>query len=159
MHPEAERLIADLSLVAHPEGGYFRETHRSSDLVTTPHGGTRSALTSILFMLTSASFSALHRLTSDEAWHFYCGTGIAIELIAPDGKYERRTLGPAGPWQTVVPAGVYFGSHVLEPDGYALVGCDVAPGFEFSDFELPSREALSAEFPQHTQLIHQLTRV
>ncbi len=156
-----DALIAELDLRAHPEGGFFRETHRSADVVATPRGP-RSALTSILFLLTEASFSAFHRIASDEAWHFYRGDPIAIEILRGSGEYERRVLCAQGPWQTVVPAGAAFASHVAtpheDPQGYALVGCDVAPGFDFADFELCAREALTASYPEHAQLIAGLTR-
>ncbi len=156
-----EALIAELELHAHPEGGFFRETHRSASVVATPRGP-RSALTSILFLLTPASFSAFHRIASDEAWHFYRGDPIAIEILHGNGAYERRVLSAQGPWQTVVPAGAAFASHVEtppeNPQGYALVGCDVAPGFDFDDFQLCARDALAAAHPDHVDLIASLTR-
>ena len=156
---DAERDIERLGLQPHPEGGFYRETFRSAQTVATPRGQ-RSALTSILFLLTSGSFSAFHRIASDEAWHFYRGATIAIEIIHPDGTHERRELGAHGARQTVVPGGVAFASHVIghEGGGYALVGCDVAPGFEFADFELCERAALLARYPAHTALIERLTR-
>jgi predicted cupin superfamily sugar epimerase len=115
-------------------------------------------MTSILFLLTGENFSAFHRLSSDEAWHFYRGDSMAIEIIDAAGRHERRSIGPDGPWQTVVPAGTHFGSHVPNPLGYALVGCDVAPGFEFADFYLATRSVMLAQYPQHAQLIAKLTR-
>ena len=156
---DAERDIERLGLQPHPEGGFYRETFRSAQTVATPRGE-RSALTSILFLLTSGSFSAFHRIASDEAWHFYRGATIAIEIIHPDGKHECRELGAQGARQTVVPGGVAFASHVIGRDagGYALVGCDVAPGFEFADFELCERAALLARYPAHSALIERLTR-
>ena len=156
---DAERDIERLGLQPHPEGGFYRETFRSAQTVATPRGE-RSALTSILFLLTSGSFSAFHRIASDEAWHFYRGATIAIEIIHPDGTHERRELGAHGARQTVVPGGVAFASHVIghEGGGYALVGCDVAPGFEFAVFELCERAALLARYPAHTALIERLTR-
>lgn len=158
MNSEAQRLITDLQLVPHPEGGYYRETYRSADRVTTPRGTTRSALTTILFLLTGEQFSAFHRLTSDEIWHFYRGDSLSIEIIDAAGRHERRVLGTGGPWQTAVPAGAHFASHVGNPLGYALVGCDVAPGFEFSDFFLATRSVLIASYPQHAPLIVKFTR-
>jgi predicted cupin superfamily sugar epimerase len=157
----AGALIAELDLRAHPEGGFFRETHRSADVVTTARGP-RNALTSILFLLTQASFSAFHRIASDEAWHFYRGDPIAIEILHSSGEHECRVLSEQGPWQTVVPAGAAFASHVKtrhgEAPGYALVGCDVAPGFDFADFELCARDSLTAAHPRHADLIAGLTR-
>jgi predicted cupin superfamily sugar epimerase len=158
MNVEAERLIGELRLAPHPEGGYFRETFRSPDRVTTARGTSRSALTTILFLLTGEHFSAFHRLTSDETWHFYRGDPLTIEIIDSAGRHERRNLATHGPWQTAVSAGAHFASHVEHPLGYALVGCDVAPGFEFSDFFLATRPVLIAQYPQHARLIVKLTR-
>ncbi len=153
----AEALVAELGLQPHPEGGYFRETYRSPQTVATTRGA-RSTLTSIIFLLTHASFSAFHRIASDEAWHFYRGDPVAIELLHVDGTHERRVLGPTGPWQTVVPAGAAFASHVEMPGGLALVGCDVAPGFDFADFELCGREELAARYVEQADLVARFTR-
>jgi len=155
--PDAATLIETLGLRAHPEGGYYRETFRSGQRVETPRGP-RSALTTILFLLTEDSFSAFHRIASDEVWNFYDGDPIAIEILNRGGAHERRSLGPGGPWQTVVPAGAAFASHVPRPGGYALVGCDVAPGFEFADFELCDRSELMASHPNAAAIISSLTR-
>jgi predicted cupin superfamily sugar epimerase len=158
MNAEAQRLIAEWRLAPHPEGGYYRETYRSADRVTTPRGTMRSALTTILFLLTGEGFSAFHRLTSDEIWHFYRGDPLSVEIIDAAGRHERRTLEAGGPWQTAVPAGAHFASHVENPLGYALVGCDVAPGFEFSDFFLATRSVLIASYPHLAPLIAKFTR-
>jgi predicted cupin superfamily sugar epimerase len=155
MGDDAAALIAELGLAAHPEGGYYRETYRSPATVETSRG-VRSAFTSILFLLTDDSFSAFHRIASDEAWHFYRGDPIAIEILERDGSHRRVELGASGPWQTVVPAGAAFASHVV--GDYALVGCDVAPGFDFADFELCDRAALAAAHPAHAALVERLTR-
>jgi predicted cupin superfamily sugar epimerase len=158
MNAEAQRLISELRLAPHPEGGFFRETFRSADRITTARGTARSALTTILFLLTSDNFSAFHRLTSDEVWHFYRGDRLSVEIIDAAGRHERRVLGADGPWQTAVPAGAHFASHVEAESGYALVGCDVAPGFEYSDFYLATRAVLIAQYPQHAPLIAKFTR-
>lgn len=154
---EIERLISELQLAAHPEGGYYRETYRSASSVIDSERQRRSALTNIYFLLTSDAFSAWHRIDADETWNFYRGSDIIISVIDHDGALEEHRLGSAGPWQTTVPAGCYFAAHV--PDGaYALVGCSVAPGFEFSGFELASRAALTARHPQHADAILRFTR-
>ncbi len=93
MHPEAQRLIAAFRLQPHPEGGWYRETYRSAERVTTARGAVRSATTSIYFLLTAQTFSAFHRLASDETWHFYRGDPVTLELIDPAGRHERRVLG------------------------------------------------------------------
>ena len=158
MHPEAQRLIAAFHLQPHPEGGWYRETYRSADRVTTSRGTTRSATTSIYFLLTAETFSAFHRLTSDETWHFYRGDPVSIELIDPSGRHERRVLGEGDLLQVTIPAGVHFAAHVDAPGGYALAGCDVAPGFEFADFHLTTRSMLIAAYPQFGPLIARYTR-
>ncbi|MDB5095078.1 MAG: putative protein of Cupin superfamily [Candidatus Eremiobacteraeota bacterium] len=158
VHPEAERLIAALHLTPHPEGGWYRETYRSPDRVTTSLGTVRSATTSIYFLLTSDVFSAFHRLASDETWHFYRGDPVTIEVIAPSGTHQRHVIGAGDALQTTIAANAYFASHVDTPDGFALVGCDVAPGFDFADFHLTTRSMLTAAYPQFAPLIARYTR-
>lgn len=158
MHADARALIEQLRLQPHPEGGYFRETFRSRDRVTTARGSDRSALTSIYFVLTSEGFSAFHRLVSDEVWHFYGGMPLTLELIEPAGTRAVRRIGRDGPWQAAIAAGTHFAAHVDGDEAYAFVGCDVAPGFEFADFTLTTRAMLSAAYPQHAPLIARYTR-
>jgi predicted cupin superfamily sugar epimerase len=154
---DAAKIIADLELISHPEGGWYSETYRST-LTVSANGVPRSALTNVYFLLAGTTFSAYHRLDADETWHFYRGSGLTISIIGADGTFEERRLGPDGPWQTTVVAGSYFGSSVTDRTGFALVGCSVAPGFEFSGFELPTRADLTALFPQHATSIRGLTR-
>ena len=158
MHPEAERLIEELGLEPHPEGGYFIETYRSAVCVDA-ESGTRDALTSIYYLLTGDAFSAFHRLTSDEIWHHYRGAPITLETLDVDGDYRSFVIGDGERWQAAIPAGVWFAAHVADPASYALIGCDVARGFEFDDFELASRAELLQEFPQHASLIERWTSV
>ncbi len=158
MHSEAAHFISALELSPHPEGGWYRETFRSGQTVTTGRGTTRDAATAIYFLLTAEAFSAFHRIASDETWHFYRGDPIVIEIIRPDGSHERRTVGAGLDFQTTVVAGAYFAAHVETIGGYALVGCDVAPGFAFEDFELADRRTLAAAFPEHAALVERFTR-
>jgi predicted cupin superfamily sugar epimerase len=158
VHPEAQRLIATYRLQPHPEGGWYRETFRSAERVTTSAGTVRSATTSIYFLLTAEKFSAFHRLASDETWHFYRGDPVTVEVIAASGTHEVRVLGADDVLQTTVAGGAYFAAHVDAPDGYALVGCDVAPGFEFADFHLTTRSMLTAAYPHLAPLIARYTR-
>ena len=157
MHPEAQRLIAAYHLQRHPEGGWYRETYRSTERVTTSRGAVRSATTSIYFLLTADGFSAFHRLASDETWHFYRGDAVTLELIEASGSYEQRVLG-GKELQTTIVAGAHFAAHVDTSDGYAFVGCDVAPGFEFADFQLTTRSMLTAAYPHLGPLIARYTR-
>lgn len=145
-----------------------------SEWRTQGFGGTRAASTAICFLLEGDNFSAFHRLRSDEMWHFYMGSPVAVHVIDPVGEYSSILLGSdaeAGQvFQTVVPAGCWFGSEIAENSqvsesrpgagqaSYALVACTVAPGFEFEDFELARRGELEAKYPQHREIIRRLTR-
>ena len=152
----AQDWIAALPLIPHPEGGYYRETYRSPMAVALPgFSGERAVSTAIYFLLPAGEVSAFHRIKSDELWHFYTGQLLTIHGIDPAGGYSTIELGPGQP-QAVVPAGSWFGATV--DSGYALVGCTVAPGFDFSDFELASRSALLAQYPQHRPIIERLTK-
>jgi predicted cupin superfamily sugar epimerase len=162
-----EELIRTLVLQPHPEGGWYRETYRSTESIAKNalperYGGPRNYATVIYFLLDSSSFSALHRLNSDEQWHFYSGSALTVHVIHPDGRYEPIKLGSnlvgGETFQTVVPYDCWFGASVDTPGSYALVGCSVAPGFDFADFEMASRASLCREFPQHAKLITRLTR-
>jgi predicted cupin superfamily sugar epimerase len=158
-----------LGLMPHPEGGFFRETYRAevlvpgASLVPMKPDQVRHAATMIYFLVTPGSFSALHTICSDEGWHFYEGTGLEILSIDPETKQAKTTLlgldfeNNQSP-QTWIPAGHYFGSRAYSSDGYALVGCTVAPGFDFADFHLPTQQALLDLFPQHSELIVQFSR-
>ena len=158
MHPEAERLIAAHRLARHPEGGWYRETYRSTERVTTSRGTMRSATTSIYFLLTAETFSAFHRLSSDETWHFYRGDPVNLEIIDASGAHEARVVGTGDALQTTIAGGAFFAAHVDAAGGYALVGCDVAPGFEFADFHLTTRSMLTAAYPHLGPLIARYTR-
>lgn len=167
MDRNAEQWAELLQMQPHPEGGWYRETYRSEGNIPGTalppiFDGERSFCTSILFLLTSGSFSAFHRIKSDELWHFHTGDAIVVHEIAPDGAYTCHVLGcdpTAGQqFQCVVRAGSWFASEVLESGSHGLVGCTVAPGFDFRDFELAKQQKLSRIFPQHDALIARLTR-
>ncbi len=160
--------IEKLQLEAHPEGGYFRQTYRADVIIEktalpASYSGDRAVSTAIYFLLEGKNFSAFHRLRSDEMWHFYAGDPLVVHVIGPEGKYSTILLGSdpeAGQvFQAVVKAGCWFASHVADWKGWALVGCTVAPGFDFEDFELGKREELVAKYPQHGEVIERLTRV
>lgn len=165
--PEAREWIERLGLQRHPEGGWFRETYRSperiaADALPARFGGERCFGTAIYYLLESGDFSALHRIRQDEGWHFYDGVPLLLHLISPQGEYSVRRLGrnlDAGEEpQAVAPAGWLFAATVASPGGYTLTGCTVAPGFEFADFEMPSRDALCALYPHLRERIEPLTR-
>jgi uncharacterized protein len=158
--------IKQLGLTRHPEGGWFIETYRSMESVpgsVLPErfSGNRSFCTAIYFLLEQGDFSALHRIKSDELWHFYAGGRLSIEVISPAGLHEQKILGnnpdSGESFQAVVSAGSWFGAEAV--DGFSLVGCTVAPGFDFSDFEIGRCEELIHLFPQYEELIRRMTRI
>jgi uncharacterized protein len=164
---DARYWIEKLRLEAHPEGGYFRQTYRSEmaiarDALPPGFSGARAASTAIYFLLEGKNFSAFHRLRSDEVWHFYAGSALVVHVIDSSGQYSSILLGSdtetGQVFQAVVQAGCWFASEVEDGRGWALVGCTVAPGFEFEDFEMGKREELTGRYPQHRELIRRLTR-
>ena len=159
--------IERLHLARHPEGGWFRETYRASEAIPeaglpTRFQGERAFSTAILFLLERDDCSALHRLKSDEMWHFYDGSPLTVHLVAPDGQHRPVLLGRdperGEQFQAVAPAGYWFGAEMAGAGDFALVGCTVAPGFDFSDFEMADRSDLAERFPQYEALIRRLTR-
>ena len=161
MSDEVRQIIELLGLTPHPEGGFFRETFRS-DQVLTLTDGKRNTSTAIYFLLPAGVFSAFHVIRgADEVWHHYTGDPVQIHTIALDGEHRVELLGsdvqsgerpqivvPAGTLQAAVPRGTRF----------ALCGCTVSPGFDFADFEMPDRTVLLGRFPQHEGVIRRLTR-
>jgi predicted cupin superfamily sugar epimerase len=163
----AEYWIARLRLERHPEGGYFAETYRSAESLEAAalplrYDGPRACSTAIYFLLPGDEISALHRLRSDELWHFHAGSAATIVVIEPGGALREVVIGPdaeAGQvFQATMPAGCWFGARVNDPASYTLVGCTVAPGFSYEDFELGDRRALLTAFPRHRKIIEGLTR-
>ncbi|WP_462252008.1 cupin domain-containing protein [Ekhidna sp.] len=160
-------LIAKLDLEPHPEGGYFKETYRSEEYISAEalseeYVGSRNHSTCIYFLLTSDTFSAFHKINQDEIWHFYQGSPIQLHTISEEGNHEEFLIGSdlsegQSP-QLVVPGNHWFAAKVITPDSYALLGCTVAPGFDFQDFTLAVRKKLIELFPQHSDLITEFTR-
>jgi predicted cupin superfamily sugar epimerase len=160
-------LVDRLQLTPHPEGGYFRETYRATEGVAGSalprrFGGERSISTAIYFLLEAGQCSHLHRIRSDEVWHFYAGDPLDVVEIDTAGQLKTTRLGGDLLYQHVVPAGVWFGATPapagqFAPHGFALVGCTVAPGFDFADFELADRETLLRAYPGHQDWIRRLT--
>ena len=167
MDKNAQYWIDRLSLSPHPEGGYYRVTYQSTltivqNALPSAFHGNRSASTAIYFLLAQKDFSAFHRIASDELWHFYAGSALVVYVIDPEGNYSELHLGDvfeAGEvFQAVVKAGSWFASRLKNPAGFALVGCTVAPGFDFADFEMAKRLELAATYPKHRKLIEEMTR-
>ena len=166
--PDPTELIARLDLTRHPEGGWYRETYRSSEQIPAKalperFSGSRALCTAIYFLLERGDFSALHQIKSDELWHYHAGSSLLIHIFTPDGDYRVERLGAdlaAGDrFQVMVSAGSWFGAEpAVGEANFALVGCTVAPGFDFRDFVLADREHLCAAYPRHAPLIRRLTR-
>jgi predicted cupin superfamily sugar epimerase len=174
----AAQWVEYLHLQPHPEGGFFRETYRAPEGVALDHLPSRFGMgdqlrqfsTAIYYLLETGQFSSLHRIQSDEVWHFYAGSCLEVYSISPTGELTLLKLGndPAAGevFQGVVSEGSWFGAMLGStgldndaPGNYALVGCTVAPGFDFNDFELGTRADLLAQFPQHAAVIRKLTRL
>lgn len=167
MKESVAELVARLELARHPEGGWFKESYRSGEAIGAEalperFGGERSFCTAIYFLLEEGDISALHRIKSDELWHFYAGAPLTVQVVTPAGEHRELRLGQdlqkGESFQAVVPAGCWFGAELSGSGGYALVGCTVAPGFDFADFEMAKREELLRDYPDLQELILRLTR-
>lgn len=155
-----EEIIAALGLQPHPlEGGYFRETYQSRQRI---QGEDRPFATAIYYLLTPTTFSRMHRLPTDEIFHFYLGDPVEQLQLRPNGDAEIVTLGPnliAGQHpQVIVPGGVWTGARLARGGRYALLGTTMAPGFLFTDFESGNRSELCRDYPQFQEMIEELTR-
>ena len=162
-----QKIIRKLNLQPHPEGGYFKEIYRSQGVINSESlglefSGVRNYATSIYFMLTSDTFSAFHKINQDEIWHFYDGSPIKLHVISESGNHTQHIIGKdifnGQVPQLVVPANHWFAATLVNENDFSLVGCGVSPGFDFKDFNLPSREYLLQKFPQHADVITELTR-
>ena len=159
---DPDEVIAALGLAPHPEGGFYRETFRAEPRIIAPKTqASRSTSTAIYFLLRAGDFSAFHRVESDEVWHHYLGASLELHTIDLAGQHQRVELGKnlthGERPQWVVRAGTLQAARVIGA-GFVLCGCTVAPGFDFADFELPSRAALVARYPALQDLIETFTR-
>jgi predicted cupin superfamily sugar epimerase len=149
-------IIEFLGLNPHPEGGFYKETYRSTENTV----GGRSLLTSIFFLLTSEHVSHFHRIKSDEHWYFHEGSSLTIHLLNENGHEELKlgsNINNGESFHHMVPKNTIFGSSVDEKQGYALVSCVVAPGFDFQDFELFDSAYLLKLYPKEEKIIKRLT--
>jgi len=162
----ADQWIRTLDLVPHPEGGLYRETYRAKEILAASalpqrYSGRRPFSTAIYFLLRSGEVSRLHRLRSDEVWHFYEGNPLRLHILPPEGRTFSPVLGRrpgrGERFQCVVPRGAWFGAEVIGSGSFSLIGCTIAPGFEFADFELGRRSELIKRFPRRRRLIERLT--
>ena len=157
MTQEIELLIEKLELLPHPEGGFYSETYRSDMLIPSLN---RQLMTSIYFLLTSDNVSKFHRIKSDEIWFFHEGSSLIVHTLSEEGHKENRVglnLLQGETPQFLVEKETIFGSTVAEEDSYSLVSCIVAPGFDFQDFELFTKEQLEVLFPENKKIISRLT--
>ena len=162
----AEYWIEKLELQRHPEGGYFKETYRSNEVILEPalpkrFQGDRAFSTCIYFLLAPYEHSAFHAIQQDEIWHFYAGSSLTIHTIDQQGRYRAVKLGRdiehGDSFQAIVQAGCWFAAAVNNAAEYALVGCTVAPGFDFADFKMADREQLVRLYPRHREIIEKYT--
>jgi predicted cupin superfamily sugar epimerase len=143
-------LITNLELTPHVEGGYFKETYRSETLHTIENGKQRSLATLIYFLLPHDSYSKFHKIESDEIWIYQAGSPLLIHMINQEGKLHTATLGmevaKGQQPQVCIPAQTIFGAEVLDAHSFSLTSCMVAPGFDFSDFQLYDKQELLERF-------------
>jgi uncharacterized protein len=158
----ARELIATLGLLPHPERGFYAETYRAEQRVGTPHGE-RAASTAIYFLVSAEQpITFLHRLASDEVFHLYEGGPLEVLRLLPDGTSDVATLGldlASGQRpQLVLSRGTWFGTELAAGAPFCLIGCSVAPGFDFADFELADAAALAQRYPTQRERISRMRR-
>ena len=159
---EAKLIIEKLKLIPHPEGGFFNEIYRSGESIEVQslhsrYNSKRCFSTSIYYLLIGEQKSHFHKLKSDEVWHFYKGSPVIIHCLHENNGYIQIKIGSdfsndIFP-QYVIEKGTWFAAEVADKNSYSLIGCTVAPGFEFDDFELGSSKHLTEKFPGHKELI------
>ena len=158
MNNKIQEIINHFDMLPHPEGGFYKETYRSSELCL---NGTRYIKTVIYFLLRSEDVSHFHRIKSDEMWYYHSGSPLIVHSIDDQGIYKVQKVGinfsEGEIPQYLVPKNTIFGSTVLEKDSYSLVSCSVSPGFDFEDFELFKQSDLLEQFPLHHKIISKLT--
>lgn len=166
MNKRADYLAERFKMTAHPEGGFYAPSFRSDqflpvNLLKGNWKNDRTLYSSILFLLVNNTFSAWHKIASDEIWHHYEGDDILIHIIHNDGNYTVETLSRKEGkenFTAIVHGGCWFASECVGELGYALAGCSLAPGFDFEDFELGNARALINRYPQHKALIEKYVR-
>lgn len=161
MEQTASYWIAHLQLQPHPEGGFYREVFRSeTEVMRPPSLLPKRACTSIYYLLEGEDFSGFHRISSDEIWYFHKGAPLHIHVIDGNGEHMIMKLSDeaTGSLSVVVKAGLWFAAEIPSKNGFALVSCAVAPGFEFDEFEMADKEQLTTLYPQHSELFVKLCR-
>ena len=161
MEQTASYWINHLQLQPHPEGGFYKEVFRSeTEVMRPPSLLTKRACTSIYYLLEGEDFSGFHCIASDEIWYFHKGAPLHIHVIDENGEHLPLELSDesTGNLSVVVRAGLWFAAEIPSKRSFTLVSCAVAPGFEFTEFEMAVKEQLTVLYPQHTDLFARLTR-
>ncbi|HEY4327157.1 MAG TPA: cupin domain-containing protein [Mucilaginibacter sp.] len=162
MNPQlASYWIEHLKLQPHPEGGYYKEIFRSEQQVLRLGSvEVKQACTSIYYLLEGVDYSGFHRLLSDEIWYFHKGVPLLIHSIDDNGRYSAIELSDStsGNLSVVIPGGAWFAAEIPSKSGFTLASCAVAPGFDFSEFEMAKKEELTEIYPQHTGILNRLCR-
>jgi predicted cupin superfamily sugar epimerase len=146
---EVKKIIEQLDLVEHPEGGYYRETFRSKEIINRQNEE-RNAATGIYLLVAKGFCTSWHRVRSEELWHFYKGDKLVLEIINEEGKFNQLFLNDElsgeGQFQQLIPKNCW--QRAYSTGKYTLVGCTVAPGFEFEDFEMIGQDKLADIYPE-----------
>jgi predicted cupin superfamily sugar epimerase len=153
--------IEYLKLQPHPEGGWYREIFRSLKPVLRPGGSeVKQACTSIYYLLENADYSGFHRIVSDELWYFHKGSPLHIHVIDEKGECNVLELSDkqTGSLSISVRGGLWFAAEIPSRQGFSLVSCAVAPGFEFDEFEMAEKDKMMELYPQHSALVNKLCR-
>ena len=145
---DLKNIIQQFNLLPHPEGGYFTCTYFDE----------QARFSSIIYALGKGDFSSFHRIQQDEQWNFYLGNPLVIHEIDQHGNYKTTHLSLNTQLQYVVVAGNWFAVTAQGNLDFSLCGCTVIPAFSFETFELATCQKLKATFPQHADIIQQLTR-
>ena len=161
MENNARYWINKLNLQAHPEGGFYKEVFRSQIEVTVANSNKqKQAITSIYYLLAGDDYSGFHRIKSDEIWYLHTGVPLVIHVLNDAGLLQSIELSDTetGRLSAVIPAGLWFAAEIPSKQGFCLASCAVAPGFDFSEFEMAEKGALSESYPQYKDLIAKLCR-
>ena len=154
------KLIQQLHLKPHPEGGFYKETYRGDTKMRLENGTERNSSTAIYYLLTNEDKSHFHKVLSDEIWLFHQGESITIFEIDEKGVLLKHLLGndfeKGESPQIVIPKGRWFAAQIESKSGYSLVSCIVAPGFEFEDFILADRQELLCHYPEYKDIFVEL---
>ena len=164
MNNQAKYYIDKLKLIPHPEGGYYKEIYRSGEYISMEglpkrYKSKRVFSTSIYFLLEGRQVSKFHKLKSDEVWHFYDGSSVVIYLL--NNNIEKIIIGKniaqGNAFQCTIKKNNWFAAEIIEKDSFALLGCSVAPGFDFDDFELADKKYLLKKYSRYEDIINRLT--